>query len=103
MEEDTDSDKSVPERLWNYLTARYGDDWRHDVKLTLRADDLYWLVRLAQWGLDGKREALRKSPNKDAGEVASVASWQQQLEALLSQIREATKKPEPRAKKRRKL
>jgi hypothetical protein len=38
------------EQLHQLFYERFGNDWRREVALTLRADKLYWLVHLAERG-----------------------------------------------------
>jgi hypothetical protein len=37
----------VAEQLHEFFTGQFGTDWRREITLTLRADQLYWLLCLA--------------------------------------------------------
>jgi hypothetical protein len=78
-------EKSLAERLHDLLTERFGQDWRRDISLTLRADALYWFVFLAERGIAAKRQDF-KGDKDVASAVASLASWTMDLENLVSKI-----------------
>jgi hypothetical protein len=78
-------EKSLAERLHDRFAEKFGDDWRRDISLTLRADALYWFVYLAERGIEAKRQDF-KGDKDVASAVASLASWQMDLENLLSKV-----------------
>jgi hypothetical protein len=78
-------EKSLTERRHDLLTERFGQDWRKDNSLTLRADALYWFVFLAERGIAAKRQDF-KNDTDVASAVASLASWQMDLENLVSKV-----------------
>jgi hypothetical protein len=78
-------DKSLADRLHDLLAERFGQDWRRDISLTLRADALYWFVFLAERGIEAKRQDF-KGDKDVASAVASLASWQMDLENLVSKV-----------------
>jgi hypothetical protein len=77
--------RSIADRLRDLLSEQFGDDWRRDISLTLRADTLYWFVFLAERGIAAKRQDF-KGDKDVASAVASLASWTMDLEALLNKI-----------------
>lgn len=91
-EKDPVPDKTISEKLHEMLSERFGSDWRKDITLTHRVDDLYWLVKLAEEGLaERKRKVNRQS---DASTIASIGSFQIDLENLLASIWLAITKPD---------
>jgi hypothetical protein len=80
--------KSIPDRLFDLFTEQFGSDWRREITLTLRADNLYWLVRLAQWGIDARREHFKRDAStRPAEAAASLASWSMDLQNLVDTIK----------------
>lgn len=69
--------------LWHRLQAR--------LTVKERVDVLYWLVWLAEEGIRAKRREGSQNRQLDATDVASLASWQMDLEAFAKQIGEAKK------------
>jgi hypothetical protein len=78
-----------------FLADKFGEDWRRDITLTFRADLLYWLVFLAERGVEAKRQEFCADPARGAAEVPSIASWQMDLEAVLGKVKAALT-PAPR-------
>lgn len=80
-------EKSLADRLHDLFAGRFGDDWRRDISLTLRADALYWLVVLAERGIAAKRQDFKSDPAQDrASAAASLASWTMDVENLLAKV-----------------
>ena len=86
---DKQTEPTVAERLHQFLAGKFGSDWRRDITLTLRADLLYWLLFLAERGVQAKRLEFRADPGRGAAEAASLASWQMDLEAVLGKVKAA--------------
>jgi hypothetical protein len=78
--------KQADDRLHELFAAKFGDDWRRDIRLTLRADVLYWLVHLARFGISAKSKLFTDLGVNNAEAEASVASWKIGLDDLLSQV-----------------
>lgn len=78
----------LTEQLARLFQGAFDEDWRREISLTLRADSLYWVLYLAQTGLEQHELALRsKAPRqREATEVASVCSWRLELERLVERI-----------------
>jgi hypothetical protein len=88
-ESNMNENDTMAERLHYILCAQFGDDWRKDISLTLRADALYWFVYLAEQGIEAKRKEFKSKVSLDASDVASLASWTIDLENLLSKVQAA--------------
>lgn len=92
----SEKEPTIAETLHNLLTERLGDNWRQDVSLTLRADVLYWIVYLAEKGIELRKAEMRADKtNRLAEVVASIASWQIDLDNLVKRI-ESTFPPKKR-------
>jgi hypothetical protein len=95
----------LSEQLRQLFYERFGNDWRREVTLTLRADKLYWLVHLAERGVEAKRadfKAAQADPDRgpfgSAEAAASLASWRMDLEKLVSAIQLALSRPPRKGK-----
>jgi hypothetical protein len=86
-------EKTIHARLHDLLAEKFGEDWRREISLTLRADALYWLVFLAEAGIEAKHKEFKADKTSGASEVASLASWQMDLENLLARIKSAFAPP----------
>ncbi len=86
---DKQNEPRVAEQLHQFFTGKFGEDWRRDITLTFRADQLYWLLFLAERGVEAKRQEFRADPARGAAEAASLASWQMDLEAVLGKVKAA--------------
>lgn len=75
--------------LCTILTKRFGTNWRRDLKLRVRADNLYWLVFLAAKGILAKREEYKKNGSERVEMAASLADWHLTLESLVDQAETA--------------
>lgn len=86
-------DPTPPDEVHEALVKAFGlgDGWRKSVPLKVRADNLYWLVFLAWEGWKARRgqyrNELKAGRRPDMSEVASLASWQMDLEAFVDQIK----------------
>ena len=91
-EENKEPQSKLLERLF---TERLSGNWRKKVKLEVRADTLYWFFRLIERGIEGFRDDYTKENRGklDACSVASLVSFQADLEKLLKQV-EASLPPE---------
>jgi hypothetical protein len=88
QKEESTQEKSIPDRLYDLFVEQFGEDWRREITLTLRADNLYWLVRLAQWGIDARREHFKSDAStRPAEAAASLASWSMDLQNLVDRIK----------------
>jgi hypothetical protein len=67
------NEPTLAEQLREFLNAKLGDDWRRHVSLTVRADNLYWLVFLAERGIE-ERRATFKAQGVGATEAAAPAA-----------------------------
>ena len=74
------------------LSKRFGENWRQNLTITVRADVLYWMVFLAEVGINAKRTEFSQEP-PDVCNAASIGSWQADLEALAHQIKIADNRP----------
>jgi hypothetical protein len=86
---DKQTEPTVSEQLHDFLASKFGADWRRDITLTLRADLLYWLLFLAERGVEAKRQEFRASGTAGASEAASLASWRMDLETVLGKVKAA--------------
>lgn len=93
--------ETIANRLHDILCAQFGDDWRKDITLTLRADLLYWWVFLAERGIEERRQHFKANPSQQrpAEAAASLASWTIDLESLLGKVRAALTAPKKTNKK----
>jgi hypothetical protein len=81
------TDRTIADQLEELLTQRFRDNWRHNVTITVRADALYWIVKLAEWGIDERRRHFKSDAStRPAEAAASIASWTLDLEALVKNI-----------------
>jgi hypothetical protein len=83
----------VSVRLEQLLKNRFGDNFRVEIPLTVRAELLYWLVNLAEAGIEARRRAWKAAPGFGAAEAASLASWRLDLENLLAKVEAALAPP----------
>lgn len=90
-------EKSLEQRLEEILYAKLGTDYRRDLSLTIRADALSWVLKLAVWGLEARLEKYRNTPRekRNVADVASIGSFEIDLEAMLSAIEKADVVPLP--------
>lgn len=95
--------KTLHQKLHDLLMQRYGLDWRHNLSVSCRIDILSWVVFLAEYGLAKKREEFRSIPieKREAAAIASLASWELDLEAFVKGIENGTVTP-PSPRKRKK-
>ncbi len=82
---------SIAEQLQKLFEEKLGGNWRKNINMDIRADNLYWLIFLAEAGINAKKEEMRKTKTPQVELVASVASWQLDLEALLAKIKQTLK------------
>lgn len=80
------------ERLQKIFEEKFGDDWRKEISLTIRADTLSWFVHLIEEGIEHRKEEFefdakdQGRTHLNAGEIASIASWRMDLEALVTKV-----------------
>jgi hypothetical protein len=76
------------DRIKELCYHKLGERWAKDVKLSIRADNLSWLVYLIEKGIAKAREEFAKEPGgmQDMGNRLSVASWMGDVEALVDQV-----------------
>jgi hypothetical protein len=92
-------ERTIADQLHHIFWAQFGSEWRRDITLTLRADALYWLVFLAERGIEERRQHFKTdSTTRPAEAAASIASWTMDLEELLKKI-EAVITPRPKGGK----
>jgi hypothetical protein len=70
----------MSDKLEKGLRERFKGDWRQD----LRADVLFWIIHLAETGLESKRKDFRKADEMDASAAASLGSWSMDLDNLVA-------------------
>ncbi len=80
---------SISEQLHTLLYKELGNNWRQDIKLSVRVDNLYWFVHLIEAGIEAKRKEFKEDKTSGAGETMSLASWCIDLEQLFNQIKAA--------------
>lgn len=90
-------EKSLDQRLKEILYAKLGTDYRRDLSLTVRADALSWVFKMAVWGLAARTKAFRETPRekREAAEAASLGSFEIDLETMLAAIEKADVVPLP--------
>jgi hypothetical protein len=81
--------QEVSENLENALYKRFGDNWqgKGKVPVEIHPVDLFWLVRLMEWGLDARKELfLKEGGGKlDATGIVNMADFQRNLEEFVAQ------------------
>ena len=82
-------------RLANIFQDRFGDNWRHDLKLVLRADVLYWLINLAERAVAAEVATYKATPpeKRDMGVLASIGNWKADIENVVTILAEAPIQP----------
>jgi hypothetical protein len=84
----------MDEKLEAIFQAKLGDNWCKEITLKLRADTLYWIVYLAQLGIEMRRQKEQAKGHPHGGlataeGIASIASWQMDLEKVVEQVEKA--------------
>lgn len=80
---------------WNMfcdaMQVKFGDNWRHELKITIRGDTLSWFIKLIEMGIEAQTREWRniglgKIPRQlDASEIASIGSWKLDLARMVDQ------------------
>ena len=84
----TPEPKTIADQLQDLFMDKFSEDWRRDISLTLRADHLYWLVFLAERGIEERRQYFKTSTmTRPAEAAASLGSWTMDLENLLNRVK----------------
>jgi hypothetical protein len=96
----------LADTLRDQLMTLQGDNWAtRDVTLTMRLDDAYWLVNLAEEGIKARRlEFIKDAKNGEMGigERLSLGEWFSDLKDCVRQIVEQASKPLPKKSRKTK-
>lgn len=87
MADEKTNEVALDERVHAAMVARLGHGngmHANTIRVEMRAAELYWVLRLAMWGLDARRAEFKAKPaaERDAGDLMSVASWGSDLETF---------------------
>lgn len=95
----TEQEKTLTQRLDDLFYSRFGDDWRREISITLRADAIHWLVYLCEKGIKAAAEEFKQDrQTRPAEAAASLASWHMDLENLVQRVEMVLVKPKPKKK-----
>lgn len=81
--------KSSHEKLQDAFAKHFGKNWQKLLTIQVRASELSWFVLLIEKGIQKmKQEYIDASPTKrlDAAGVASLSSFQIDLETMVSKV-----------------
>ena len=85
----------IADKLEAILTKRFGEDFRKNITTTLSADVIYWIIHLAELGIEVRQEEFRKNKGTfykktegwlGATECASLSTWQSDMEDWVEKI-----------------
>ena len=66
--------------------------WRDELDIAVRGDKLYWLMVLAEMGLEAKRKQFKEEKVDLATGAASLASWEMDMQKITEAIVTSVKK-----------
>ena len=88
-------EKEQSDRLHMLYISTLGDNWRREIKLNIRADNLWWFVRLIEWGIKKRKEEFLKDTKSRPSEIAaSLGTWYLHLKQLVDQVESILKPAE---------
>lgn len=87
----------LDQQLEQILYDKLGTDYRRDLSLTIRADALSWVVKLAIWGLEARTRKFRETPRekRDVSEAASLWSFEIDIQQMIEAVAKADVVPLP--------
>lgn len=96
------SETPQTDRLYELLYSIFGSDFRKEISLTVRADKLYWLIHLAEIGIQARLDQWRKQKGgMDAFSAASIASFQMDTEEMVNQTEKVLKTTPKKTEKKK--